>query len=182
MQIYSELGTKMAKASCRGGNRPCDSPTCGNILAEDNRFYCSRCKIVVYCNAVCQSNHWQQHKEACLLVSTNPRAKEILKQRKMMHSVLATAKDFVSNLFKIHDTWKPGIVVCDVDLTMALSTNDKTHLKFKFLPFTEMVIGKTTSKTHFEYMKGQVALGRRVFALIADGYIAQFTSYTEEIN
>jgi hypothetical protein len=180
MQLYTELGTKMAKVSCRGGKRPCDLPTCGKTLEEDSRFYCSQCKIVVYCDAVCQKQHWKQHKDECLLVSTNPNIKEILKQRKMMHSILATSIGFVAQLFKIHD--KPGIVVCDMNLTVTVSTKDQLHLKLKFLPFTEMVIGKTTTDTQLEFMKEQVALGRRVFGMLLDDCVVQCTSYVETIN
>jgi hypothetical protein len=74
----------------------------------------------------------------------------------------------------LHDTTsKPGIVVCDLNRTMEVSTNEILHFKFKFLPFDEM----PTDTIAFEYMKKQVALGRRVFGLFADGCILQCTSY-----
>lgn len=177
MQLYTEF-SEFSKVSCRGGKRPCNLPTCRKILEEKSRFYCSKCKFAVYCDTECQKQDWKEHKSACLLFSTHPKANEILEQRKIMHTILATAIGFVSQLFKINDP-TTGIVVVDADLTVSLSTKDLTHLKFKFIPFTEIVIGKTTTDTQLEYMKGQVSMGRRIFGMLIEDYILQCTSYTE---
>lgn len=47
--------THIVKISCR---------SCGKF-SEGQLHKCSGCKIVYYCNVVCQRNDWQNHKEDC---------------------------------------------------------------------------------------------------------------------
>lgn len=35
---------------------------------EEKRMVCSECKIVFYCNAICQKEHWPEHKDKCYLL------------------------------------------------------------------------------------------------------------------
>lgn len=154
--------------TCRGGNRPCDNTECKKVLTPDNRSYCSSCKSVVYCNVKCQSQNWQSHKAACKIVSSNP---QVLEERKMMHTILDGAKEFIESLF---DTYSPkiGIVVCDVNDSVNCA-----HLRFKFLELTET--SKICSPEHFQYITKWTSDKNRVFGMLLEGEIFHTTAYTK---
>jgi len=54
---------------------------------------CSRCKLVRYCSAECQKNHWPKHKLVCVKVSKTALPKRMLTLTESMETVhkLATA-------------------------------------------------------------------------------------------
>eukprot|EP01084_Bolivina_argentea_P203880 348143_1 len=40
--------------------------SCFKRLSESSILRCSRCKLVIYCNKICQRSHWKLHKADCL--------------------------------------------------------------------------------------------------------------------
>jgi hypothetical protein len=45
-------------------NGVCQNPTCSKT--DVKRLFCGKCKRVAYCSAICQKEHWGQHKKICV--------------------------------------------------------------------------------------------------------------------
>jgi len=165
--------------SSRGGDRPCDDPTCQILLSPDKRSYCSVCKSAVYCNKDCQSRHWKMHKPLCKLLVSLPGMEKMMQQRKMMHTILASSSKFIRVFADIHKN-DVGVIVCDLNDTLKESKDGVLHYRFKFVAFKDMIIDKTCSLDTFTFAMRCVERGRRVFGIMVDGMIIQYTSYIQQ--
>jgi len=164
----------LKNVSFRGaGKRPCDNEVCGKILDVDNRSYCSQCKVVVYCNKDCQTQHWQKHKSACKMFVSHPKKDLILEVRQMMHIILEASKEFIEEVFELFKH-KQGIVVCD---TAATAKEDNT-LEFRFLELADL--SKKCHSVMFQYVAEWTANGKRVFGMLCSNKVIDVIIYSLE--
>ncbi|XP_043916583.1 histone-lysine N-methyltransferase SMYD3 [Protopterus annectens] len=99
---------------------------------------CSRCKFVSYCDTSCQKQAWQDHKRECLcLKSVSPSVPtdsvrlvgriifKVLRQSSCLSEELYSLRDLESNISRISEEMKEGIMSLAVMLNLYLKEEVK---------------------------------------------------------
>ena len=72
------------------------SHSCSNCAAVNVTKFCSRCKMVYYCNVSCQRDDWSKHKKKC---------KKLAKQNKSKNETNNSKLNSFSHQFQLRSGW-----------------------------------------------------------------------------
>ena len=171
----------MKFASSRGTHRACDSPKCNKMLVSGNRLVCSACKSAVYCNKICQKDGWPVHKVHCKIFTFDKTIlNRIHEERKLMHTILETVSPLI---YPMHQTYivqkklKGGFFVNANQVVNDSGDGGITNIHVDFISFKDIKNKDLCEESQLSYLKERFSEQKIVFGLIADGKIAQFTSF-----